>query len=67
MANGQPPFIVVHTPEQMPVGRTLRAAQMPNRDRLHRLHLDVLEEFSRFGLIAGVRRGWRQDREGVDG
>jgi hypothetical protein len=35
--------------------------------RLRRLHLDVLEEFSRFGIIAGARRGWHQDRETADG
>jgi hypothetical protein len=35
--------------------------------RLRALHLDILEEFSRFGIIAGTLRGWRQDRETADG
>jgi hypothetical protein len=35
--------------------------------RLRALHLDVLEEFGRYGLIPGTARGWRQAREGADG
>ena len=57
--------------------RSLRPAQhsrppvdRPSRDqrvRRRQLHFDVLEEFSRFGIIAGARRGWHRDREAADG
>jgi hypothetical protein len=30
--------------------------------RLRALHLAVLEEFSRLGIVPGARRGWRQPR-----
>jgi hypothetical protein len=44
-----------------------RDARHERLGRLRALHLDVLEEFGRYGLIPGTVRGWRQNRETADG
>jgi hypothetical protein len=69
MADVQPPVDRAPHAGLMPAERTLSQAPMPNakRVRARNLHLDILQEFGKFGLIPGTIRGWRQDRETVDG
>jgi excisionase family DNA binding protein len=52
------------------VEQRVKTGELPSvkLGKLRRIHRDVLEEFSRFGIIPGEKRGWRQDRaEDVDG